>query len=210
MDGAEGPEQEEETAVMIKLTWGAMTEFGRIAVVAFLCISSLSLAAAIADGADVDWIKTVAVVLLVLFGLVAVVTFLVMSVRLIVASHGMAKQALRESNMARGICPVCGYDVRANDDRCSECGEPIQTRLATDAQTPAIRRVIRAALADARRGGADHLGSQHLLLALLRDEDSVAAAALEELGVSEEDLRDVVAELLGPRRVESIDAPAAG
>jgi hypothetical protein len=32
------------------------------------------------------------------------------------------RSALRRRHAMRGLCPACGYDMRANPARCSECG----------------------------------------------------------------------------------------
>jgi hypothetical protein len=35
------------------------------------------------------------------------------------------RQAIEQNRLSRGRCPVCGYDLRASKDCCSECGTPI-------------------------------------------------------------------------------------
>jgi hypothetical protein len=35
------------------------------------------------------------------------------------------RQSRREARINAGFCPKCGYDLRASNDRCPECAEPI-------------------------------------------------------------------------------------
>lgn len=47
----------------------------------------------------------------------------------------VAYMRVRERSPERGKCPGCGYDIRANTDRCSECGMPIVPSLDDDDPT---------------------------------------------------------------------------
>lgn len=61
---------------------------------------------------------------------------------------------------------------------------------------------VQAALADAKRLakrlGDNYIGTEHLLVALVRQEDSLAAKVLQGLGVSEKNLIDLIEELISP------------
>ncbi|MCK6484224.1 MAG: ATP-dependent Clp protease ATP-binding subunit [Phycisphaerae bacterium] len=55
--------------------------------------------------------------------------------------------------------------------------------------TPHFRNVIESAIEEARQWEAREIGTEHLLLALLREDGSVAHAALRELGFRHGDVR---------------------
>ena len=55
--------------------------------------------------------------------------------------------------------------------------------------SPHYRNVISKAIEEARRLGSSEIGTEHVLLALMREKGSVAHNALKVLGVSFEDLR---------------------
>jgi ATP-dependent Clp protease ATP-binding subunit ClpC len=62
--------------------------------------------------------------------------------------------------------------------------------------TPRAKRVIELAVDEARRLNHNYIGTEHLLLGLLREEEGVAAGVLESLGVSLDKVRDETVRLL--------------
>jgi hypothetical protein len=62
--------------------------------------------------------------------------------------------------------------------------------------TPRAKAVLRSAVEEALRLGHNYVGTEHLLLGLLRDEDSVAAKVLLDLDASYDVIRDRTLELL--------------
>src|SRR4029077_18990935 len=60
------------------------------------------------------------------------------------------------------------------------------------------RRVIVLAQEEARMLNHDYIGTEHLLLGLIREGEGVAARALESLGISLDAVRQQVEEIIGP------------
>jgi ATP-dependent Clp protease ATP-binding subunit ClpC len=63
--------------------------------------------------------------------------------------------------------------------------------------TERARQVVVLAQEEARALKHDYIGTEHLLLGLLREEDGLAARVLESLGVAIEDVRAQVARMVG-------------
>ncbi|MEE9297197.1 MAG: ATP-dependent Clp protease ATP-binding subunit, partial [Phycisphaerae bacterium] len=64
-------------------------------------------------------------------------------------------------------------------------------------QTPRAKKVIEYAIEEARNLNHNYVGTEHLLLGLLREQDGVAAQVLIVLGLKLEEVRDEVLNLLG-------------
>ncbi len=72
--------------------------------------------------------------------------------------------------------------------------EPLSTDLPI---TPRAKKVLNLAFEEARLQGVNYVGTEHLLLALLREEQSVAAQVLASLGIRPDAVREQVMLLLG-------------
>src|SRR2546421_569058 len=64
-------------------------------------------------------------------------------------------------------------------------------------QTPRAKKVIEYAIEEARSLNHNYVGTEHLLLGLLREHDGVAAQVLMNLGLKLEEVREEVLNLLG-------------
>ena len=63
--------------------------------------------------------------------------------------------------------------------------------------TEKARRVVVYAQEEARMLNQNYIGTEHLLLGLIREQDGIAAKALESLDIAVEDVRQQVEELIG-------------
>ena len=76
-------------------------------------------------------------------------------------------------------------------------------------QTPRAKKVIEYAIEEARNLNHNYVGTEHLLLGLLREHDGVAAQVLMNLGLKLEEVREEVLNLLGAG-VEPEEAGGSG
>src|SRR2546422_1654794 len=76
--------------------------------------------------------------------------------------------------------------------------------------TPRAKRVIELAVDEARRLNHHYIGTEHLLLGLVREGEGIAAGVLESLGVSLEKVRSQVIEVLKSSSGYSASARRAG
>lgn len=75
--------------------------------------------------------------------------------------------------------------------------------------TERARKVILLAKEEAKRFNHDYMGTEHILLGLIREGEGVAAAVLQNLGLSPEAVRMEVEKLVqpGPTTLVSGDIP---
>src|SRR6188508_1282450 len=64
-------------------------------------------------------------------------------------------------------------------------------------QTPRAKKVIEYSMEEARNLNHNYVGTEHLLLGLIREQEGVAAQVLMNLGLKLEDVREEVLNLLG-------------
>jgi ATP-dependent Clp protease ATP-binding subunit ClpC len=71
------------------------------------------------------------------------------------------------------------------------------TTMGTLPQTPRAKKVIEYAIEESRILNHNYVGTEHLLLGLIREEEGVASQVLRNLGLKLEDLREELLNLLG-------------
>ena len=106
---------------------------------------------------------------------------------LISEGHGLAMKALES----------LGIDgVRLRERVVETVGTGTHETQAHIPFTPRAKEVLRLALSEAQHLGHDYIGTEHVLLGLIREKDGVAARALADAGADLERTRAEVARLL--------------
>ncbi len=103
--------------------------------------------------------------------------------------------------------------VRALVEQAMGKGEEVPRELAL---TSRVKRVLELSSEEARRMGTNYVGTEHLLLGLIQEEEGVAAQVLAALGVNQDRVRQVVMQLLngagggGPQKQQPQPGCAGG
>lgn len=76
-------------------------------------------------------------------------------------------------------------------------GVGMRSVLSTDDFTPRTKRILQIAVMQAARMGHNYIGTEHLLLSLIEENDSYAVRFLNELGAKQDDIIEKIQEFLG-------------
>ncbi len=75
--------------------------------------------------------------------------------------------------------------------------------------TPRAKRVLNLAFEESQLRGVNYVGTEHILLALLREDDGIAAQVLKNMGIRAESVREQLTILLGGEPVNETGMPDA-
>ena len=109
---------------------------------------------------------------------------------------GLVKEG---SGVAANVLKNLGVDlrkIRVEVEKIVQSG-PDMVTMGRLPQTPRAKKVIEYAIEEARNLNHNYVGTEHLLLGLLREQEGVAAQVLMNLGLKLEEVREEVLNLLG-------------
>ncbi len=95
--------------------------------------------------------------------------------------------------------------VRLEVEKVVEIG-PREVILGKLPQTPRAKKIIEYAIEEAKNLGHKYVGTEHILLGLLREQDGGAAFVLMNLGLKLKEVREKVRSLLGLDVHQSLDS----
>ena len=101
--------------------------------------------------------------------------------------EGLAARALTEAGVDRGAVETKVLELVPRGE------EPL---LDNPLYTPRASMALQGALGEALRLGHNYIGTEHILLGLLRDHDAVAARTLRELDVNADSIRTRLVEMV--------------
>jgi ATP-dependent Clp protease ATP-binding subunit ClpC len=115
----------------------------------------------------------------------------------VLASLGVSLEGVREESRERLSDALSSIGVSLEDIR-REAGDAFEMRIPDNRRIPFSPRAKKAlveARKEMRRLGDNYLGTEHILLGIMRNEDGTAVRMLASIGVSPEMLEDRLFEL---------------
>jgi ATP-dependent Clp protease ATP-binding subunit ClpA len=85
---------------------------------------------------------------------------------------------------------------------------PVTTQTGTPSMTPLLRKVLALAASEARSSNCAYVGSEHILLGILREDGGGAARVLRSMNVDLKKVRTEVMKELDPNYEEEPDIPS--
>lgn len=106
---------------------------------------------------------------------------------------------IRESEgVAAKVLQATGIDADTVRKKVEETVEKGQGNPVTEmALTPRAKKVLELAVEEARQMGTNYVGTEHLLLGLIREGEGLASRILNSLGADHDKVRQMVMEMLG-------------
>lgn len=120
---------------------------------------------------------------------------------------GLVKES---AGVAANVLKNRGIDlekIRLEVEKIVQTG-PEMVILGKLSPTPSAKKVIEHAIEEARNLNHNYVGTEHVLLGLIRSEGGVAARVLLNLGLSLDVLRAETIALLGPSSQRTVEMPA--
>ena len=117
----------------------------------------------------------------------------------VLSSLGVTLEGVREGSeeMLSDALTSIGISL---EDVSREAGDAFEMRLPDDRRipfSPRAKNALVCARKEMRRLGDNHLGTEHVLLGILRNEDGTAVRILASMGVSPETLEDRLYQIRG-------------
>jgi ATP-dependent Clp protease ATP-binding subunit ClpA len=106
-----------------------------------------------------------------------------------------------------GSLEITAENVRAHIGQIVGYGEEATTGQIPF--TPRAKKVLELALREALSIGHNYIGTEHILLGLVRENDGVAARIMLDLGADDQRVRDEILKMVGPIGVGSAAAGRA-
>lgn len=112
-----------------------------------------------------------------------------------------------------GVASKALYSLNVDPARVRDSVERIIGRTDREVRgdvglTPRAKKVVELAVDEVRRMGHRYVGTEHLLLGIIREGDGIGATVLRESGVTLDQARRAIVQLLSEARVPTADTAA--